>query len=46
MKGTWNTTIKSVCYVVYEKAFDHVDQTNDDTAKHRSRLEIDLELIQ
>jgi len=40
-----------VCYVDYEKAFDHVDwtKTNDEFAKHRSRLErqeIDLEPIQ
>ena len=27
MKETWNTTIGSVCYVDYEKAFDHVDWT-------------------
>ena len=27
MKETWNTTMKSVCYVDYEKAFDHVDWT-------------------
>ena len=40
-----------VCYVDYEKAFDRcrLDQTNDDTAKHRNRLErqeITLEPIQ
>jgi len=27
MKGTWNTTIKYVCYVDYEEAFDRVDWT-------------------
>jgi len=29
MKRTWNTAVKSVCvcYVEYEKAFDHVDWT-------------------
>ena len=27
MKEIWNTTIKSVCYVDYEKAFDRVDWT-------------------
>ena len=40
-----------VCYSDYEKAFDRcrLDQTNDDIAKYRSRLErqeIDLERIQ
>ena len=27
MKEIWNTTIKSVCYVDYEKALDRVDCT-------------------
>ena len=27
MKEIWNTTIKSVCYVDYEKAFDRLDCT-------------------
>ena len=27
MKGTWNTTIKSVCNVYSDKAFDRVDWT-------------------
>jgi len=37
----------SVCYVDCEKAFDHcrLDQTNDDTEKHRSGLERDRKLI-
>jgi len=29
MKETWNATIKSVCYVDYEKAFDHKLMTMD-----------------